>query len=124
MTGPVHLPRISRLTGRKVKGDEFPKIVAEWPRKNGELVRVALDEFNKRFTIDIRCWWRDANGVFKPNRNRLTLAILHLPALANGLADALRRAQALGLIDDITKDRTVAERYHRDRERHNRSPTP
>ena len=41
----------------------FPIVIAEWPRNSRELVRVALDRFNNRFTIDVRSWWKDGEGV-------------------------------------------------------------
>jgi hypothetical protein len=68
----------------------FPIIVAEWPRNNRELVRISLDRFNNScFTIDVRSWWRDSNGVFKPGRDGLALAVKHLPKLVDGLCEAL-----------------------------------
>jgi hypothetical protein len=92
----------------------LPIIVTEWPRNSRELVRISLDRFNKRFTVDIRSWWRDTNGVFKTGRG-LTLAVKHLPKLTDGLCDALQRAQVFGLLEPVakTKDRTAAERQRR-----------
>jgi hypothetical protein len=99
----------------------LPIIVAEWDRNSREIIRLSLDRYNGRDTIDIRAWWRDSDGSLKPSRGGLTLAVNHLPALAAGLADALRRARALGLIqpDTSTKDRTAAERQRRYRQRRN-----
>jgi hypothetical protein len=99
----------------------FPIIIAEWQRNSREVVRVSLDRFNNRDTIDIRSWWRDGDGTFKPGRGGLTLAVKHLPALADGLADALQRARILGLVEPTTKskDRTAAERQRRYRQRRN-----
>jgi hypothetical protein len=93
----------------------FPVIIAEWPRNDHEIVRVALDRFNNRYTIDIRSWWRDDRGVFRPGRDGLTLAVKHISALANGLTDALRRAQTFGIIEPTpnSKDRTATERQRR-----------
>jgi hypothetical protein len=97
----------------------FPIVIAEWPRNSREFVRVALDRFNNRFTIDVRSWWKDGEGNWRPGRSGLTLAVKHLPALADGLADALDRARVLGLIEPAThsKDRTAAERQRRYRQR-------
>jgi Transcriptional Coactivator p15 (PC4) len=99
----------------------YPIIIAEWNRNDREVVRISLDQFNGRDTIDIRSWWRDSDGDLKPGRGGLTLAVKHLPALAEGLADALDRARALGLVEPITntKDRTAAERQRRYRRRRN-----
>jgi hypothetical protein len=99
----------------------FPIIIAEWPRNSREVVRLSLDRFNNRNTIDIRSWWRDSDGTLKPGRSGLTLAVAHLPALADGFADALRRARILYLLEPATKgkDRTAAERQRRYRRRRN-----
>jgi hypothetical protein len=99
----------------------LPIIIAEWDRNSREIIRVCLDRYNGRDTIDIRSWWRDSDGSLKPSRGGLTLAVHHLPVLAAGLADALRRARAFGLIQPATnnKDRTAAERQRRYRQRRN-----
>jgi transcriptional coactivator p15 (PC4) len=99
----------------------FPMVIAEWPRNSRELVRVSLDRFNNRETIDIRSWWQDAEGDWRPGRSGLTLAVKHLPALADGLAEALGRARALGLVEaaPTNKDKTAAERQRRYRQRRN-----
>jgi hypothetical protein len=99
---------------------EFPIIVAEWRRNTRESIRIALDLFNGRHTIDVRAWWKDDVGNLRPGRGGITIAVRHLPALADGLANALGRA--LGLIEPAsntnnTKDRTGAERQRRYRQR-------
>lgn len=100
----------------------YPIIIAEWPRNSRQIVRVALDPYNNRETIDVRSWWQDGEGDWRPGRGGLTLAVKHLRALADGLADALDRARTLGLIEPATtnkKDRTAAERQRRYRARRN-----
>jgi hypothetical protein len=87
----------SKAKPRHVAG--FPLIIAEWPRNERELVRVSLSRFDSRFTIDIRCWWRNSNGTFNPGRHGVTLSVKHLPKLAEGLISARRRALLLGLIE-------------------------
>jgi hypothetical protein len=99
----------------------FPIVIAEWPCKRGEIVRVALDQYNGLFTVNLRVWWRDSDGIFKPGRRGLTLAVQHLPALAGGFANALDRARVFGLIEPATnsRDRTGVARQRRYRQRHN-----
>jgi hypothetical protein len=99
----------------------LPIVIAAWPRNSREMVRISLDRFNACYTIDIRSWWRDTDGTFKPGRGGLTLAVKHLPKLADGLGDALQRARVLGLVDEPskTKDRTAAERQRRYRQKRN-----
>ncbi len=77
----------------------FPFVVAEWPRNGRESIRVSLDEYRGRQTIDLRCWWRDDDGNLRPGRSGLTLAVRHLPALADALAKALATARETGIID-------------------------
>lgn len=74
-------------------------IIAEWDRNSREIVRVALDRFNGYHTIDVRTWYHAGDGV-KPSKSGITLAIKHLPALADALRRALDAAEGLGLLDD------------------------
>ena len=78
----------------------FPVIIAEWERNTRELLRVSLDRFNGRNMIDIRSWWRDDDDTWKPSRGGLTLAVRHLPLLAEGVSAAMQRACSLGLVKD------------------------
>jgi hypothetical protein len=61
-------------------------------------VRVALDKYNGRLTINARVWYRDGDGV-KPSKSGLTLSVTHLPALAEAIGRALASARDLGLIE-------------------------
>ncbi|MCW5692926.1 MAG: transcriptional coactivator p15/PC4 family protein [Pseudolabrys sp.] len=81
-----------------VKQNEFPVIIAEWDRNAREVMRVALDYYNGRHTINARVWYHDDGGL-KPGKAGVTLAIKHLPALADALAKAEQRARDLGLIE-------------------------
>jgi|ERR1051325_5962625 hypothetical protein len=76
----------------------YPILIAEWPRNKREIIRVALDQYQGRDVVDARSWWRDEQGKWRPGRSGLTLSLKHLHPLAEGLAGALRRAQALGLV--------------------------
>ena len=81
----------------------LPVTIAEWPRNRGELVRVRIKQFNNAFTIDIRCWERVGDGVFKPTRNGLTLGVKHLRKLYDTLAQARNRAELWGLVEPVVK---------------------
>ena len=74
-------------------------MIAECPRNKREIIRVALDQYQGREVVDARSWWRDEQGKWRPGRSGLTLSLKHLHPLAEGLAGALRRAQALGLVE-------------------------
>jgi hypothetical protein len=103
MTAAVRSPPAPRgkLTGGEAA--RFPVVIAEWPRDPGKIVRIALDRFNERFVVDIRCWWRDKNGVFRPGRDGLTLTVKHLPKLADALGNAFHRAEMFGLIEPVRR---------------------
>jgi hypothetical protein len=77
---------------------DLPLALAEWPRNERETVRVRLDRYNGHVVVDCRCWWSDASGELKPGRGGLTLAVRHLPALADAVAAALTQAQVHGLL--------------------------
>jgi hypothetical protein len=78
----------------------FPLIIAEFYRKAGEVVRISLDNYNGRHTIDVRVWYRDGDDALKPSKAGLTLGVKHLPALADAMVKALAQARQLGLLDD------------------------
>jgi hypothetical protein len=98
----------------------FPITIAAWPRNSREIVRITLDRFKNSYTIGIRIWFRDANGIPKPGPKGLTLAVKHLPKLTYGLGDALERARVYGLVSPAAKttNRGVTERECRYRGRH------
>ena len=47
-------------------------IAAEFPKGNGEIVRIALDEYKGRPTLDIRVWYQPAHGEPRPSSKGLT----------------------------------------------------
>jgi hypothetical protein len=81
-------------------GIAFPIVIAEWDRNSREVVRVALDQYNGRHTINARVWYHDDNDVLKPGKTGITLAVKHLPALADALGKALAAARDLGLTEE------------------------
>lgn len=74
-------------------------MIAEWDRNAREVVRVALDLYNGRHTINARVWYHH-DGTLKPGKSGMTLSVKHLPALADALRAAVERARDLGLLDD------------------------
>src|SRR5260370_1236310 len=115
MTASTPWPRTVRRSSPEGDAARLPIIVAEWPRNSRELIRISLDHFNTCFTIDIRCWWRDPKGIFRPGRDGLTLAVEHLPKLVDVLKNALERAKMLGLIEPKGTTGTATERQRRHR---------
>lgn len=76
----------------------LPIVVCEVEKNNRERIRVTLDHFAGRNTIDVRIWYRDGDR-WKPTRQGVTTTVQNLPTLANALVAALDRAHDLGLID-------------------------
>ena len=76
----------------------FPITVAEWPRNSREVIRVALDQYGGRYTINVRVWWCDSDGTLKPGRAGIALSVKHLEPLARGLSEAVEKAREVGLL--------------------------
>lgn len=77
----------------------FPRTISEWDRNAREIVRVALDQFNGRYTVNVRVWYRDGE-IVKPSKTGITLSIKHLPQLATAMSLALAAAREAGLVDE------------------------
>jgi hypothetical protein len=77
---------------------EFPIVIAEWGRNAGEVIRVALDRYTARNTINVRVWYRDGEEI-KRRKSRTLLSFKHLPPLADALARTPDTARVLGLLD-------------------------
>jgi hypothetical protein len=94
---PIELQSVS-AGHPKPSQPSFPIIVAEWDRNSREVIRVAVDLYNGRHTINARVWYRDGDDV-KPSKSGLTLSVTHLAALAEAIGRALTHARDLGLIE-------------------------
>jgi hypothetical protein len=77
-----------------------PVLIAEWPKNAREVVRVDLHEFNRVHVVGARVWYRDEADEIRPGKSGLTLAVKHLPALADAIGKALARAIELGLVEE------------------------
>ena len=77
----------------------MPVIIAEWPKNAREVVRVDLHDFNRRHIVSAHVWYWDA-AELKPGKSGLTLAVKHLPALADAIVKALDTAREMGLLHD------------------------
>jgi|SRR5450759_5497308 hypothetical protein len=77
----------------------FPLVIAEWDRNAREVIRVALDHYQGRHTVNFRVWYHDGD-VLKPGKSGITLSVKHLPAMADAMAKALDEARELGLLVD------------------------
>lgn len=74
----------------------FPIIIAEWDRNSREIIRVALDRYKGRLTVNARVWYRDGDEV-RPTKQGLTLSIKHLAFLSGALEKTALKIIELGL---------------------------
>ena len=75
-------------------------VIAEWKRNSREQIVVSLDEYQGHPVFDIRAWYHSADDSLKPGKTGITLAVKHLPAMADAIAKALDEARELGLLVD------------------------
>jgi hypothetical protein len=75
-----------------------PRIIAEIPKNAREMIRVSLGEFHGRAVLDCRIWYQPGDGDMRPGSKGLTVAIRHLPQLADALAKAVLEAQESKLL--------------------------
>ncbi len=78
--------------------DDFPHVVAAWPRNARETVQVTLDIFKGVAVVDVRSWYPAPGGELRPSRSGVTLGAHHLPMLADALARALAEAKARAML--------------------------
>ena len=68
-------------------------------RRRNEAVHVSLSEYEGHPLINVRVYSTGADGIDRPTTKGVAMGVNKLPALAAGLAKALERAKALGLLD-------------------------
>ena len=73
-------------------------VIVSWPKNGRETLWVRLDTFKGQNVIDARAWCAGAGGELKPGRGGLSVALRHLPALADAMTTALVTATAHGLL--------------------------
>jgi hypothetical protein len=73
-------------------------IIAEWPLKRHERLRVSLELFNGVWLLNSRKWFEAENGEWRPSKQGIALGVKHLPHLAESVAKALSIARERGLI--------------------------
>jgi hypothetical protein len=73
-------------------------IVAEWPIKRHEHLRISLQLFNGVWLINSWKWFEAENGEWRATKHGIALGVKYLPQLAEALAEALAIARERGLI--------------------------
>lgn len=80
------------------QADSDAGIIAEWPLKRHERLRVSLELFNGVWLINSRKWFQAENGEWRPSKQGIALGVKHLPQLAEAVTKALSIARDRGLI--------------------------
>lgn len=75
----------------------LPLLIAEWARNSRDRIRVRLNSYHGRTTIELREWYPE-DGEWKAGRAGITLGVEHLRTLADAFAKALEAAQSRNLI--------------------------
>jgi len=78
----------------QTKSDPHAGIIAEWPLKRHERLRISLELFNGVWLINIEA----ESGEWRPSKQGIALSVKHLPHLADAVAKALSIARERGLI--------------------------
>jgi hypothetical protein len=68
-------------------------------RRRNESVHVTLSEYEGHALVSVRVYASGADGCDRPTPKGVSISVRKLPELAAGLARALERAKALGLLD-------------------------
>ncbi len=80
------------------QADSDAGIIAEWPLKRHERLRVSLELFNGVWLINSRKWFQAENGEWRPGKQGIALGVKHLPQLAEAVTKALSITRERGLI--------------------------
>jgi hypothetical protein len=97
-----------------VHGTHFEeKTFDHWPLKNGETVRVSIDNYQGHDLVHVRRCRRGPNGELYPTQKGVAIQIGHLGRLLKALRAVRGHARAIGLLPEAAKRRRSANRRGR-----------
>lgn len=73
-------------------------LIGTIPLKSGDEIRVEIAHFRGVCSVNLRRWYKNANGDFKPTPKGINVAIDLFPNLASLVRKARMRAEAEGLL--------------------------
>lgn len=90
-----------------------PEVVAEWPIKRGEVVRVSIERYKSSWLFHVRRWFEADDGQMRPSKG-LALSVKNLPRLAEATTKALSIARQRNLIgpEESEKDSVLENPRH------------
>ena len=86
------------------------ELIAQFEKNATEVVRVSITEFRGRKLIDLRVYYTDDEGEYRPTRKGIAIAVDGYPEFRNAIArlDKVLLDQKLVSADDI-EDALVLE---------------
>ena len=86
------------------------ELIAQFEKNATEVVRVSLTEFRGRKLIDLRVYYTDDEGEYRPTRKGISISVDGYPEFRNAIArlDKVLLDQKLVTADDI-EDALVLE---------------
>lgn len=79
-------------------GPEDSVLIAQFEKNKKEEVRVSIDTFHGRKLINIRVYYRDADGTMKPGKQGIALATDQYKNLAGAVLELGQHLESKGLI--------------------------
>jgi transcriptional coactivator p15 (PC4) len=76
------------------------KLIDQWSKGNGDVIRVELIKYRGHDMISVRVWRPCRGGEDQPLKNGINLTIKHLPKLAKALRKAQKTAVEAELLDE------------------------
>jgi hypothetical protein len=73
-------------------------IIAEWQLNRHDRLRVSIEEYHGFPLLNVRKWFEAEDGSIRPGKRGISLAVAHLPQLAESIVKAAAVARAVGLI--------------------------
>lgn len=96
-----------RKTDRKMPARPCPiaenepiEIHKMWRDRRGNALVFALKSYQGRAFFDLRTFYTDQDGIFKPTTKGITASPSKLPEIFKAIVKALDRARELGLLTD------------------------
>lgn len=80
--------------------------VGEFPVRAGRICRVSFRVFRGRQRLDVRIYYKDVDGDYKPTPKGVNFSVDDLPELRRLIIDAERLAVEAGQIDPDDQDET------------------
>ena len=74
-------------------------LVGRFQKNAREEVRVTLHNYKGNDLLDIRAWYADPDGEFKPGKRGLSVRVEKLPILLDLLTEARKKAIDEGMLD-------------------------